>query len=145
MARVKIEFERGGVFIAELLEDEAPKTCAAILKKLPFSYRFQQSICSGHAILCIPPDLTTEPENQRTVGVFPGALCFLVQDLPKNVPDEVYIAYGPYFVSRCSYIDGQQPVNIFGQIEDNLDELRKVGDRILIEGAEMVNFSLVEK
>jgi len=37
MHRVKIEFEKGGVFTAVLLEDEAPKTCATIVEHLPFT------------------------------------------------------------------------------------------------------------
>jgi hypothetical protein len=36
----------------------------------------------------------------------------------------------------------KQPVNVFARIESNLDELEKVGKRILIDGAEMVRFSL---
>jgi hypothetical protein len=145
MHRVKIEFQKGGVFYARLLENEAPKTCKTIMNRLPFEYRFQQSIVSGHAVVCLPPDLTVEPENQRTIGIPAGALSFLVQDKPRNVPDEIYIAYGPYFVSRCSYIEMQQPVNVFAQIDENLDELRKIGTRVLLEGAEVVKFSLAEE
>ena len=32
MHRVKIEFQKGGVFYARLLENEAPKTCKTNLK-----------------------------------------------------------------------------------------------------------------
>jgi len=145
MTRVRIEFEKGGVFTAVLLEEEAPKTCAAIREHLPFTYRFHQSIVCGHAVVTLPPDLTVEEENQRTVGVPAGSLCFLVADPPRNVPDEIYISYGPYFVSRCSTIDFQQPVNVFGLIESGQDELLSIGKRILMEGAEHVKFSLVEE
>lgn len=144
MHKLKIEFQKGGVFYARLLENEAPKTCETLLKRLPFEYRFQQSIVSGHAVVAIPPDLTVEPENQRSIGIPAGGLSFLVADHPRNVPDEIYIAYGPYFISRCSYIEMQQPVNVFAQIDDNLDELRKIGSRVLLEGAEIVKFSLAE-
>ncbi len=144
MRRLRVEFEKGGTFYARLLEKEAPKTCKTITEKLPLEYRFWQSIVSGHAVVTLPPDLTVEPENQRTIGCPAGTLAFLVQDLPRNVPNEIYIAYGPYFVSRCSYIEMQQPVNIFAQIEENFAELEKVGKRILMEGAEIVKFSLEE-
>ena len=145
MNRIEIQFEKGGVFTAVLLEDEAPETCATILNHLPFTYRFHQSIVSGQAIVTLPPDLTVEEENQRTVGVPAGSLCFLVKDPPRNVPDEIYISYGAYFVSRCSTIDFQQPVNIFGLIESGQDELLRIGKRILMEGAEEVTFSLLEE
>lgn len=143
MSYMKIEFERGGVFTAKLLEDEAPKTCHTIKSRLPFEYRFQHSIVSGQAILCLPPDLTVERENQRVAGILPGALSFLVKDEPVLVPDEIYIAYG-IFISRGLTIDAKQPVNVFAQIESNLDELKQIGRRILLQGAEMVRFSLVE-
>ncbi len=143
MSYMKIEFERGGVFTAKLLEEEAPKTCRTIKSRLPFEYRFQHSIVSGQAILCLPPDLTVERENQRVAGILPGALSFLVKDEPVLVPDEIYIAYG-IFISRGLTVDAKQPVNVFAQIESNLDELKQIGRRILLQGAEMVRFSLVE-
>jgi hypothetical protein len=143
MTYVKITFERGGVFVARLLESEAPKTCAAFKKWLPAKCRFHHSIVSGQAIVGFPDHLTVELENARTVGIYPGTLCFLPRCPPLNVPDEIYITYGPYFVSRCSTIDFQQPVNVFGIIEEGLTELERVGRRILEHGAEEVAFSLL--
>jgi hypothetical protein len=141
MTTIKIEFERGGVFAARLLEDEAPKTCQIIKAHLPFEYRFHHSIVSGHAIVTLPPNLTVPRENQRVAGIPPGALSFLVKDEPVLVPDEIYMAYG-IFISRGLTVDMKQPVNVFGQIDDNLAELKRVGQRILMQGAEMVRFSL---
>ncbi len=139
MASIRIEFEKGGVFTARLLEDEAPKTCATITSRLPFEYLFQQSIVSGQALVAIPPDLTVERENQRVAGIPPGALSFLVKDEPVLVPDEIYIAYG-VFISRGLMVDAKQPVNVFAQIDDGLAELRQIGARIIRHGAEMVRF-----
>src|SRR5438128_4915007 len=110
MTQIRIEFEKGGLFTARLLEREAPKTCKTILSRLPFEYRFQHSIVSGHAILCLPPDLTVERENQRVAGIPPGTLSFLVRDEPVLVPDEIYISYG-IFISRGLTVDMKQPVN----------------------------------
>ena len=141
MASLKIEFEKGGVFTARLLEDEAPKTCATLKSRLPFEYLFQQSIVSGQAMVAIPPDLTVERENQRVAGILPGALSFLVKDEITHVPDEIYIAYG-VFISRGLFLDAKQPVNVFANIDENLDELREIGNRIIMQGAEMVRFSL---
>ncbi len=141
MTTITIEFEKGGVFTARLLEDEAPQSCAIIKARLPFSYRFHQSIVSGQALVTLPPDLTMPRENQRVSGIWPGALSFLIKDEPTHTPDEIYIAYG-IFISRGLYIDGKQPVNVFGQIEGGLDELAQVGRRVLMNGAEMVTFRL---
>ena len=73
MSYLKLEFEKGGVFTARLLEKEAPKTCSTIKEHLPFEYRFHQSIVSGQALVTLPPDLTVERENQRVAGIPPGA------------------------------------------------------------------------
>jgi hypothetical protein len=143
MSRLKIEFEKGGVFYARLFEKEAPKTCATLKARLPFQYRFHQSIVSGQALVALPPDLTVMRENQRVACTPPGTIAFLVKDEPVLVPDEIYIAYG-IFISRGLTVDMKQPVNVFAQIEDNLEALMKVGKRVLMEGAELVNFSLQE-
>ena len=143
MASLKIEFEKGGTFEARLLEDEAPKTCETLKSRLPFEYLFQQSIVSGQAMVAIPPDLTVEPENQRVAGILPGALSFLVKDKITHVPDEIYIAYG-VFISRGLFLDAKQPVNVFANIDENVDELKEIGQRIIMQGAEMVRFSLLE-
>ena len=141
MAHLKIEFERGGVFLARLLEEEAPRTCRAIRAHLPFEYAFYQSIVSGQALVTPPPDLTVERENQRVANTPAGTLAFLVRDEPILVPDEIYIAYG-IFISRGLTIDASQPVNVFAHIEEGLDELSTVGRRVVMEGAEIVRFSL---
>lgn len=143
MAFIKIKFEKGGTFQARLLEDEAPKTCATLKDRMPFEYLFQQSIVSGQTMVAIPPDLTVERENQRVAGIPPGALSFLVADAPVLVPDEIYIAYG-IFISRGLTVDAKQPVNVFAQIDDGLEELREIGARIIRHGAEMVRFSLCD-
>ena len=140
MSYLKIEFEKGGIFYARLLEKEAPKTCSSIKARLPFEYRFHQSIVSGQAMVALPPDLTVERENQQVAGIPPGAICFLVKDEPVLVPDEIYIAYG-LFISRGLTVDTKQPVNVFALVEDNLKELMEVGKRVLMEGAEVVRFS----
>ena len=143
MVSIRLEFEKGGVFSAALLENEAPKTCATIRSRLPFEYLFQQSIVSGQAMVAIPPDLTMPRENQRVAGIPPGALSFLVRDEPVLVPDEIYIAYG-IFISRGLTVDAKQPVNVFAQIEEGLDELKEIGARIIRHGVERVRFSLTD-
>ena len=142
MVHIKLEFEKGGEFVATLLEDQAPKTCQSIKDRLPFEYRFHHSIISGQAIVTLPPDLTVERENQRVMGIPPGAISFLVKDEVLLVPDEIYISYG-IFISRGVTLDMNQPVNVFAQIETNLDELKDACRRVLMSGAETVRFSPV--
>jgi len=140
---IRIEFEKGGLFIARLFEDLAPKTCRTIEDRLPVEYRFHHSIVSGQALVTILPDLTVDSENQRVTGIWPGSLCFLVRNDPALVPDEIYITYG-IFISRGLTLDMKQPVNVFGQIEERVDELKQVCTRVLMSGAETVRFSMHE-
>ena len=140
---MKIEFSGGGIFYARLLESEAPKTCATIMSRLPFEYQFYHSIVSGQAIVALPPDLTVERENLRVAGIPAGALSFLVKDEPVLVPDEIYIAYG-IFISRGLTVDMKQPVNVFAQIDDDLESLATCCRRVLMEGAEVITFRLAD-
>ncbi len=143
MSTMRLEFSGGGVFYARLLEAEAPKTCAKIKSRLPFEYQFYHSIVSGQALVTLPPDLTVERENQYVAGIPAGALSFLVKDEPVLVPDEIYIAYG-IFISRGLTVDMKQPVNVFAQIDDDLDTLALCCRRVLMEGAEIISFSLAK-
>ena len=145
MDRIKVDFDRGRSYEAKLFDDRAPKTCKIIKNNLPFTYEFHQSIVSGQAIVTLPPeDLEVPEENQRTIAIPPGSLCYLVKDPPRNIPEEIYITYGPYFTSSCSTIDFQQPVNVFGRLDADEEELEAEGNRILMEGAETVTFNPVK-
>jgi len=143
MEAIRLEFERGGVFVARFLEDAAPKTCRAIRDRLPVAYRFHHSIVSGQALVTLPPDLDVEPENQRVTGIHPGSLCFLVRDEARLVPAEIYIVYG-IFISRGLTLDMKQPVNVFARIEHDFEGLAQIGRRVLMQGAEEVRLTLVD-
>ena len=138
--RIHIDFEKGDHFDAELFDDEAPKTVAIIKARLPFAYTYFQSIVSGHALVCLPPDLTVPRENQRVAGIDPGSLSFLVKDEPVLVPDEIYLSYG-IFISRGLTVDMKQPVNVFGRVLGDLDAWRKACRRVHMEGAQTIRFS----
>ena len=139
-SRIHLEFEKGDRFEVELFDDEAPKTVDIIKQRLPFEYTFFQSIVSGHALVCLPPDLTVPRENQRVAGIEPGTLTFLVKDEPVLVPDEIYIAYG-IFISRGLTVDMKQPVNVFGRVVGDLDQLKRACRRVHMEGAEIIRFT----
>jgi len=53
MSRIKLEFEKGGTFFAELLDQEAPRTCATFLAQLPAEIRFRHSMICGQAIASV--------------------------------------------------------------------------------------------
>jgi hypothetical protein len=144
MTQIEITFEKGGSFVANLLEKEAPQTCREFLAHLPVTLTFQHSTTSGQAVVGFPKDILVTPENQRTLAIYPGSLCFLVRNPAMHVPYEIYITYGPYFLSRGFRVDYQEPVNVFGQIESGLETLASTGERILKKGVERVTFKVIE-
>jgi hypothetical protein len=144
MTKVRIEFERGGVFVARLLEDEAPTTCAALKATLPAEIRFRHSMVCGRAIASVklPPAFTPEKENQRIQGIPPGTLSLLVRDKVIGIGYQMYVSYG-IFSSRLVKLDMKHPVNVFAQIDEAIDQLFEVSERILMSGAETVRFEVV--
>lgn len=142
MSQIRLDFEKGGSFIATLFTEEAPRTCRAITEKLPFKLRFYQSIVSGQAMVTLPSGFSVPRENQRVAGIPPGSICFLVKDETVLVPDEIYIAYG-LFLSRGLTLDQKQAVNVFAHIDSKTEELEIIGKRVLMEGAEYVSFSSI--
>jgi hypothetical protein len=138
--RIEITFQKGDRFEAELHDDEAPKTVAIIKQRLPFEYTYFQSIVSGQALVCLPPDLTVPRENQRVANTPAGTLSFLVADAPVLVPDEIYIAYG-IFISRGLTVDAKQPVNVFGHVLGDLGALAHACRRVHMEGAQTIRFA----
>ena len=50
MAKIRMEFERGGVIEGTLFEDRAPKTCKAFLEALPVEHAIGHAMWAGEEI-----------------------------------------------------------------------------------------------
>jgi hypothetical protein len=128
--KFEIEFKKGGKFVVALLMDDAPKTCEAFLNVLPKEVRFRQARFAGEEFF-FWPEMACEVENQ--VPPQWGDVSFNAD--PKW--NAVCIYYG-------STIRNTTPFNLFGKIvSGNLEELRKVGERVWIEGEETAHVKLV--
>jgi len=136
MKKIEIEFEKGGLFTANLLEDKALKTCKEIWDRLPLGYRMHHSSSAGQGLACTV-DFTVEKENQQILHTR-GQVIFRVADPVRGVQSELIVAYGlhaSYSIRHFSH----DPENVFAEIEDDLDELEKVGRRMFWEGGEKVS------
>jgi hypothetical protein len=142
--QIVIEFEKGGKFVADLLENEAPRTCKAIWDKLPIVSDAQHAQYSGQLIFFFTPTLRLDDlENPKVMGLFPGDISFNTHFLHKlhltpalNVPQEMFITYG-----GCIPADwcGPSPVNHFAKItQGSLEELAEIGKRTRREGFEKI-------
>jgi hypothetical protein len=140
--RVVVTFVDEGVSaVAELLEDQAPKTCAAVLAALPQRNKAHHATYSGSEVaIILDRDLDVGKEN-ATIRVIPGDLCFARFDggVLHGFPD----AFSElcWFYDRDatpSMPDGPLPPNIFGRFVEGFEEFAAVCRRMRREGVKEV-------
>jgi hypothetical protein len=129
--RFEIEFAKGGKFTAVLLTEEAPKTCEAFLKVLPLGVRFRQARFAGEEFY-FQLGMSCDPENPVT---------------PKW--GDISFNADPKWRAACIYYGEHlrigTPFNLFARIiSNNLEELRKVGERVWLQGEEAAHVKLVQ-
>jgi hypothetical protein len=128
--RFVIEFSKGGKFTAELLMKEAPKTCEAFLKALPMEVRLRQARFAGEEFY-FPANMSAELENQISPAW--GDISFNADPKWKAV----CIYYGSN-VKKSGL-----PYNLFARVvSGNLEELKKVGERVWVQGEETAQIKL---
>ena len=148
VSQIKITFERGGEFTANLLENKAPRICQQIMNALPIETRTGHTTRSGMILHAFAPFETNILENQKTVipqgglaidGILHKTL-FREREKP-IVKAEILVAYG---VDNMIFgISGLvNPVSLMAQINNNLEELYDIGLRHRAKGRENI---LLEK
>jgi len=121
----------GSVFLATMLEDQAPKTCKAVLDLLPVEGEVFHATWSGDMLFlkCREIPAKLEPENQT---IYPSRGDVALNSSLK----EIQIVYGQAQL-RARF--GPAPDNLFARITENLDGLQEVGKRIHREGAKRIS------
>jgi len=120
-----IEFSKGGKFTAALLVHEAPKTSEAFYQALPMEVRFRQARFAGEEFY-FQASIRSEPENP----------------VPPTWGDIAFNA-DPKWRAVCIYYGNNvkktgSPYNLFARVvSGNLEELKKVGERVWIQGEEV--------
>ena len=125
-------------FIANLLEEEAPKTCEAFKKMLPLKSEFIHVRWSGEGIWIPYGDLrlgldyenhTSHPSKGEML-LYPGGISEM----------EIILAYG-----RCGFssMHGQLSGNHFLTIVEGLEDLYDFGRKVLLEGAQKIEITLI--
>jgi hypothetical protein len=120
-------------FKAELLEAEAPKTCSALLSRMPIDGRVIHARWSGESVW-FPMDsigIDVPPENQ-TSHPSRGDLLYYAGGISEK---ELLITYGSaIFSSKVGQLQG----NHFASIVTGLDKLAEMGKKTLWEGAQPI-------
>jgi len=122
----------------ELYAQDAPTTCEAFIKALPIEAKALQARFAGEEIW-IPegPSLAIAQEN-ATIELKPGELGYAPPIKRSSVGRSIAIVYGEAKLSDC--------VNVFAKVvEADMDKLRKLGERIWLEGNRTLRFRVVEK
>lgn len=124
---------------AELLEREAPRTCATIWERLPVVGTGIHGIYSGSEVFVpLSPPLTLELEH-ATTEVRPGDVAFtwFKGGTYEGIPDDVSQILWFYDKGRPAVWEGLVPVTVFARIAD-AGAFFQSCRRIRIEGAKRV-------
>ncbi len=146
--RIKLTFTNEKVSaIVELLEDQAPKTCAAVMAALPQSGEAHHATYSGsESVLILDRDLGVGTEN-ATIRVIPGDVAYTRFEggINYGFPDtfsEIAVFYDRDAVP--SMPNGPVPMNIFGRITENFDDFAAVCRQMRRTGVKPLTITLLD-
>ena len=136
----KVEIKSGDFrFTGVLLEEEAPETCRVFESMLPLKSKFIHVRWSGEGVRIPYGDMRTglDYENHTShpakgeMLMYPGGISEM----------EIILSYG-----RCLFASqhGQLSGNHFLTITEGLDNLYEFGRKVLWDGAQEIEISLVE-
>ena len=134
-ARVRISVGKDFKFVAEFQEKQAPKTCAAFRKLLPYKQKLVHCRWSGEG--CWIPlgefKLDVGFEN-HTSHPAPGELLWYPGGFSET---ELIFAYGDVMFSSKM---GQLAGNHFLTVVEGVEQLPEMGRRVLYQGAQDIAF-----
>ena len=136
----KVEIKSGEFrFTAELLEEDAPKTCAAFKKMLPLESEFIHVRWSGEGVwipygdtrIGLDYENHTSHPSKGEMLLYPGGISEM----------EIILAYG-----RCCFssMHGQLSGNHFLTITEGLEDLYAFGRKVLYEGAQKITITEIQ-
>ncbi|TCP51883.1 uncharacterized protein DUF3830 [Tamaricihabitans halophyticus] len=156
MARyIKISLDKRGVScLARLLDDEAPRTCAAVWNALPQSgAAYHAKYARNEIYALVPPFADPEPGQENlTVTPIPGDVVYFAFEAYKignpaygyNDDSAAHGAQGAtdlaLFYGRNNLLingdAGWVPGNVFATIEQGLDEIAAAAQDMWLRGVE---------
>jgi len=150
--RIRISLPAEGVSaIADLIEDDAPNTSAAIWDLLPLRVKAIHDIWSGHLVLAhLDNKVQIEPENVLTYIPVPGDVFYYYRP-PR------YFSGSPYGRSESAELGivydrdtrpqgprGPEAVNLFANISSGLDALARACEKMITGGQKDLLIERVE-
>lgn len=138
MRKIEIIFPKRSVrAVAEMLEEEAPKTCRAVLEVLPHEGMATHAMWCGREVwtaLKITDALRAVPPENQTIYPIPGDIMY------GYFPDEDVCDFAIFYGRDCQLFGpwGLRPMNRFAKITENLDDFAKACGMLLLEGREKI-------
>jgi hypothetical protein len=144
--RIELSLARKGVrAIAILLEEEAPRTCAAVWDALPIEGETYHAKWAGRELYTLVPPLATRPgEENATITPIPGdVLYFEVSPDTIDLPPTMRKAHPQGLVDIAVFYGrnnlllgpaGFMPGNLFATITEGLAEYAKACSELFREG-----------
>jgi len=133
----KLKIKAGGYeFIGKLEEELAPKTCALFKELLPLENKLIHVRWSGQGMWIPYGDARLELDYENNTS-YPAKGEFLLY--PGGISEmEIIVAYG-----KCMFSSqvGQLAGNHFLTIIEGLENLDKLGEKVLWEGAQGIEIS----
>ena len=143
--QIEIVFTRRNVRgVARLLDDAAPRTCAAVWDTLPLEGDAYHARWAGREVYTLVPPLGSDPGAENgTIFPIPGDLLYFNVpadsiDVPPERRTGRPIVDLALFYGRNNYLlgpAGHMPGNLFAVITENLDGLAAACNSIWYEGA----------
>jgi len=146
--RIKITFTEENVSaIAELLEDDAPKTCEAVLSLLPQEGAAHHATYSGSEVVLILDRIIDVGQENATIMVIPGDVAFTTFEGGKifGFPDtfsEIAVFYARDAIP--SMPNGPVPMNIFGRITEGLEAFAEVSFKMRRSGVKPLTIEVID-
>jgi len=136
----KLKITAGGFeFVGKLEEEAAPKTCEAFRKMLPLENKLIHVRWSGQAMWIPYGDMRLGLDYENHTS-HPAKGEFLLY--PGGISEmEIIVAYG-----RCLFSSqvGQLAGNHFLTITEGLENLEKLGEKVLWEGAQTIKINYIK-
>lgn len=133
---------------ARLLEGEMPRTCAELVKHMPFESTATHARYSGSEVAMLLPTHIRIGREKATCATLPGdvAYVWLNRDDHYGLDDDVSeICWFYDRDCRPSMAEGPVRVNIFAHIEGDAAEFYKACADTRISGVKTLRISLLEE
>lgn len=137
MKYIALKTNSGKSIRFELYENEAPFTCEAFTKILPFEAKAVQAREAGEEIWIPEGPKLNIPQENATIHLFPGELGIAPEHLRNQVSRSIAILYGEAKLHDC--------VNVFARvIDEDIKLLKKLGEAIWLEGSQTLTFEILQ-